>query len=246
MRGEGCQKKVMKSLPSKQLQPNPPASAVNRKIIGNGSFLLAYQLKGKHCLVIGGGREAANRTFFALDASAQVTVIAPGPRHLAVQHRIDSGLVAGVDREFMDSDLETTFAEFSGSGDYKLQDKGIHAVDMVLVCIDDHAESRRIATLARKSRIPVNCADIPELCDFYFMAQYRDQELQIAVSTNGGGPRLGARIRNDIVAHLNPSTPQAVSSVGNVRTAIRTIDKVENNDDGSNLDTLKSRMGNLI
>ncbi|KAJ3323103.1 hypothetical protein HDV06_002115 [Boothiomyces sp. JEL0866] len=207
---------------------NQPAHSVSRPIIGNGSFLLAYQLKNKHVLVVGGGREAAIRTFFALDASANVTVIAPKEnRHPAVEQRISHGLVRVIDRKFEEQDLELRW-EGSTEG---------HAVDMVLCTIDDHQESRKIALLARAKRIPVNCADIPELCDFYFMAQYRNEELQVAVSTNGGGPRLGARIRNTIVENLNPATPKAVTTVAKIRSGIREISS------GKSSQEIKKRMG---
>ncbi|KAI8916382.1 tetrapyrrole methylase [Gorgonomyces haynaldii] len=95
---------------------------------------------------------------------------------------------------------------------------------MVLCCIDDPIESRRIALLCRKMRIPVNCADIPDLCDFYFMAQFRQGALQIAVSTNGGGPRLGVKIRNAIVKQLDPNTPDAVTCISIIREGIRKTD----------------------
>lgn len=220
------------------LETNLPASSKSRPIQGNGSFLVAYQLKEKHVVVVGGGREAANRTFFALDSSANVTVISPAENmHPAVRHRIDLGLIDCREREFLDIDLETEFK----NGSQEVESTSIHAVDMVLVCIDDHKESERIAKLARKLRIPVNCADIPELCDFYFMAQYREKDIQIAISTNGGGPRLGARIRNDIVANLNPSVPMAVSCVAGIRQKIRKVDTEEKKANG--LKELSSRMG---
>jgi uroporphyrin-III C-methyltransferase len=212
--------------------PNPPASAATRPIIGGGSFLVGYQLKEKHVLVIGGGKEAANRTFFALDADAFVTVISPGPLHPAVEARHRKGLLRWINRDFQDSDLEM---------EWETETSSPWPVDMVLGCIDDHVESRRIALLCRSKRIPVNCADIPELCDFYFMAQFRQEQLQIAVSTNGGGPRLGVRIRNAIVEKLDPNTPKAVTMIGKLREQIRKVDDEELKRFGTN--AIESRMG---
>ncbi|KAJ3333877.1 Bifunctional dehydrogenase and ferrochelatase, partial [Kappamyces sp. JEL0680] len=79
------------------------------------------------------------------------------------------------------------------------------------------------------------------LCDFYFMAQCRFDQLQIAVSTNGGGPRLGARIRNDIVAALDSSVPKAVVCTGQIRSKIRAVDEEERRSTGPK--ALLSRMG---
>ncbi|KAI8894089.1 tetrapyrrole methylase [Globomyces pollinis-pini] len=215
------------------LTPNLPASSVQRVISPGASFMVGYQLKRKHVLVVGGGKEAANRTFFALESDAYVTLIAPVEnRHPAVIDRIQKGLVRVFDRNFIDSDLDM---EWDGptNSDWP--------VDMVLGCIDDPVESRRLALLARSKRIPVNCADIPELCDFYFMAQYREGALQIAVSTNGGGPRLGARIRNAVVESLDPDTPEAVTQIGKIRERIRNVDVVERNIGGTKV--IENRMG---
>lgn len=94
--------------------------------------------------------------------------------------------------------------------------------------------------LARKSRIPVNCADIPDLCDFYFMAQFRQEQFQFAVSTNGGGPRLGARIRSEIVGSLSDDIPKAVTLVGKLREKIRATSRKVYPD---SVETIQSRMG---
>jgi siroheme synthase (precorrin-2 oxidase/ferrochelatase) len=103
-------------------------------------MMVAYQLTGKHVLVVGGGKEAANRTFFALEAGALVTVVAPSTSiHPAVKSRIDRGFLHYHDRCFCSSDLSTANPNRSSlSTNYTVWD-----VDMVLSCIDDPIESRR-------------------------------------------------------------------------------------------------------
>ncbi|KAI8928466.1 tetrapyrrole methylase [Entophlyctis helioformis] len=170
----------------------------------------------------GGGFEAAGRIFYALDASAHVTVVAPRSAglHPAVADRIARRQVAYIDRKFVESDL---VCGFRGVGEHSDSDPApapptsasdahahAHAVDLVLSTIDDHAVSASIAAACRRLRIPVNCADIPAACDFFFMAQYRSGMLQIGVSTGGGGPRLVHAWRIEGVAAL--------------RTAIRSWD----------------------
>lgn len=111
------------------LQPNPAASSLERKIDGGASMLVGLQLKGKHVLVIGGGKEAANRTFFALDAGALLTVVSPlNERHPAVIQRIQMGLCQSIDRNFDDDDLDT---EYTGLGTRSTT----WPVDVVLSCI---------------------------------------------------------------------------------------------------------------
>ena len=41
----------------------------------------------------------------------------------------------------------------------------------------------------------VNVEDRPALCDFHSVAEVRRGDLLLTVSTNGGSPRLAARIR---------------------------------------------------
>ena len=195
-----------------------PAHSIDRKPEGNGSFLVGLRLLSKHVLVIGGNREAASRIFFALDASANVTVVAPSNSlHSSVRHRIECGCVKFIDRQFQASDLDQHFS--AGDG---------YAVDLVLSCVDDRTLAVNVATECRKRRIPVNCADIPDLCDFFFMAQLRQGPLQVGISTNGCGPRLAARIRNDMLSVLRSSNAgAAIEGAAVLRAAIRQFDSVE-------------------
>ncbi|KAJ3325499.1 hypothetical protein HDU76_013184 [Blyttiomyces sp. JEL0837] len=96
--------------------------------------------------------------------------------------------------------------------------------DLVLGCSDDPEESRNIALCARSYRIPVNCADVPELCDFYFVATHREGSVQIGVSTNGCGPRMAARIRGLLRDALPRGCGEAVERVGKLRSRVRGID----------------------
>jgi precorrin-2 dehydrogenase / sirohydrochlorin ferrochelatase len=52
-----------------------------------------------------------------------------------------------------------------------------------------------LAAQARANRVLVNVEDRPALCDFHSVAEVRRGDLLLTVSTNGGSPRLAARIR---------------------------------------------------
>ncbi|CAO3627816.1 unnamed protein product [Cunninghamella echinulata] len=92
---------------------------------------------------------------------------------------------------------------------------------MVLTALDDHEESLRIGHLCRNKKIPVNVADVPDMCDFYFMSQYRDGPLQIAVSTNGRGPKLANMIRQHISSSLPSNSGDMVYYMGELRAKVR-------------------------
>ncbi|KAJ2155388.1 uroporphyrin-III C-methyltransferase [Coemansia sp. RSA 1935] len=168
-----------------------------------GSLIVAWQAKARSILIVGGGAVAAGRVFNALEADANVTVVAPKlcPE---LEYRSQAQQITWRNRTFEDSDLD-------GS-------------DMVLTAISDGHESRRIADTCKQRRIPVNAADINDLCDFWFMSTHRDHSVQIAVSTNSKAPRLANRIRRQIASSLPRGTGQAVEQIGRLRKRIREAD----------------------
>lgn len=175
------------------------------KVQGGGSLILAWQIRNKHVLVIGGGEVAAGRILNLLNADARVTVVCPAAGlNDEVRYRIQQNQVTHVDRVFLPLDLEPA-----------------KEVAMVLTAIDDPDASSRIWRYCKKMKIPANIADVPPECDFYFGSVHRDGPLQIMVSTNGNGPRLAARIRRDIAAFLPRGTGESIARVGELRRKLR-------------------------
>ncbi|KAF8431805.1 siroheme synthase [Boletus edulis BED1] len=172
--------------------------------VGGGSFLIAWQLKSKHVLIVGGGDVASGRIESVLTADARVSVICPstGLHPLA--------------KKFIDGPHQITYHDrvFAGAQD-------LVGVDMVLSAIDDVAQSRVICSLCRERKIPVNVADIPESCDFYFGSQIRDGPLQIMISTNGQSPKLANLIKKRIERSLPQQAGKAIQKVGELRTRLR-------------------------
>merc|ERR1712000_684095 len=141
-----------------------------------GSLILAWQIKDKKVLVVGGGEVAAGRILNCLNADAKVTVVCPkSGLNPEVAYRVAENQITHVDRLFEPSDLD--------------------GAEMVLVAIDDPAASTTIWKLCKEKKIAANIADVPPECDFYFGSVHRDGPLQIMVSTNGKGPRVAAAIR---------------------------------------------------
>ncbi|KAF4966524.1 hypothetical protein FSARC_5766 [Fusarium sarcochroum] len=167
-----------------------------------GSLILAWQIKHKKVLVVGGGEVAAGRILNCLNADANVTVVCPkSGLNDEVAFRVSEGQVAHVDRLFEPEDLD--------------------GANMVLVAIDDPAASTVIWKLCKERRIPANIADVPPECDFYFGSIHRDGPLQIMVSTNGKGPRLAAAIRQFIAKQLPKNAGNAIETIGELRLRLR-------------------------
>ncbi|EEP81394.1 predicted protein [Uncinocarpus reesii 1704] len=168
-----------------------------------GSLMVAWQVRDKHVLVVGGGEVAAGRILHALNADAKVTVVCPSAcLNPEVKYRISENHVAYIDRKFEPVDLDDDVA-------------------MVFVAIDDPEASSQIWKLCRERRIPANIADVPSECDFYFGSVHRDGPLQVMVSTNGNGPKLASIVRKEIAAALPANTGAAIQNVGILRRKLR-------------------------
>ncbi|KAI9568941.1 siroheme synthase [Boletus coccyginus] len=172
--------------------------------LGGGSLLIAWQLKSKRVLIVGGGDVASSRIESVLVADARVTIICPS-----------TGLHP-LTKKFIDGPHQITYHDrvFGGADD-------LIGVDMVLTAIDDVTQSRIICSLCRERKIPVNVADIPESCDFYFGSQIRDGPLQVMVSTNGQSPKLANLIKRKIEHSLPQQAGKAIEKVGELRAKLK-------------------------
>ncbi|KAJ2900247.1 putative Siroheme biosynthesis protein MET8 [Zalerion maritima] len=176
------------------------------EVQGGGSLMLAWQVRGKKVLVIGGGEVAAGRILNLLNADAVVTCICPASGlNAEVRHRVVRKQIDHVPRNFEPSDLDDP------------------DISLVMVAVDDPAASTEIWQLCKQRRIPANIADVPPECDFYFGSVHRDGPLQIMVSTNGRGPRLAAKIREFIGKVLPGNAGSAVNKIGELRKGLRDV-----------------------
>jgi precorrin-2 dehydrogenase/sirohydrochlorin ferrochelatase len=167
-----------------------------------GSLLIAWQLKDKHTLIVGGGQVASTRVQHVLAAGAKVTLISPAEGlNDDTKSLIDNNHIIFRDRAFLSTDLDD--------------------MDMVLTAIDDVELSRHIGASCRARRIPVNVADDPSYCDFYFGSQIRQGPLQIMVSTNGKSPKLANIIRRRIEESIPKGAGEAIEKVGLLREKLK-------------------------
>lgn len=173
--------------------------------MAGNSLLIAWQLKDKNVLIVGGGDVAAQRISSILVTDAHITLVAPS-----------DGLNQRTRQFIATHPSRITYLDrlFSGADE-------LNNVDMVLTALDDAEVSREIVELCRAARIPVNTADIPHLCDFYFGAQIKDGPLQIMISTSGNGPRMASLIRDKLKKGLTGIEGSAIQKVGELRELLK-------------------------
>lgn len=217
---------------AQQSQPSPMSHA--------GSLCLAWQVKDKHCLVIGSGEVALSRVHHLLYAHAKITVVTgqgnvhPGILSLHKEGKIHNLL----ERNYDPSDLTMYESESVNDAlDHEtialfVQDQ---MIAVVCCCIDDYELSTQIYYQCKVRRLPVNIADKPPLCDFYFGSMFNQDNLQIMISTNGKSPRLLRMVKDTIARNFEGiDVNKAVENLGKVRLGLRA--KVIQDDDLSSIE----------
>lgn len=219
----------------------------------SGSLLLAWQVKDKHCLVIGAGEVALSRIIHLLRANANITVITGGGHiHEDIIKLNEEGKIYNlIVRNYESADLAMYEKTKSGNiheiYDLVSPDKYEeinHLVQseifaIVCCCIDDYDLSSKIYYQCKLLRLPVNIADKPPLCDFYFGSMFNQDNLQIMISTNGKSPRLAKLIKDNIARQFEGTDlNKAVENLGLIRSTLRS--NVVIDDDLVSIDTRMS------
>lgn len=224
----------------------------------SGSLLLAWQVKDKHCLVIGSGEVALSRIYHLIRAQARITVIS-GSSEKGIHEDIlklnkEGHIYNLVERDYKSSDLtmyENSKLSVDGSNAFIhdiISSQHYQEIDNqvkneifanVCCCIDDYELSTKIYYQCKYLRLPVNIADKPPLCDFYFGSMFNQDSLQIMISTNGKSPRLLKLIKDNIARQFQGiDMNKAVENLGMIRARLRETVVVD--DDLISIDTRMS------
>ncbi|EIW65758.1 hypothetical protein TREMEDRAFT_35940, partial [Tremella mesenterica DSM 1558] len=175
------------------------------------SLLLAFRLESRPVLLIGGGPVSHSRLIHLISCGSHITLISP-----TITSEISS-LISSSNSSPFPSKITYLKRLYKGeSDDIKVKDFSI-----VLTAIDDPIISKETYEMCKFHRVPINVADVPDLCDFYFGAQFKKGLIQVMVSTSGKGPRVGAMIRDIIEDCLPEELESSVEGVGILRKELR-------------------------
>ena len=145
------------------------------------AFVVALQVEGRRCLVLGGGAEAHDKAKKLLAAGGEVIVVAP-----TVAPDLAALAAAGTLRwEVRAFDLERDFAP--------------RPFVVVATEPDSHAA---VFEACRDAGVLVCCVDAPSRCDFFHTAQGGCGPLTLAVASGGQAPALAKALRDQLVAQL--------------------------------------------
>jgi len=133
-----------------------------------------HNVKGKLCLVVGGGEVGTRKAGVLLDAGARVRVVAPEIEPELAGHPGVEPIVARLEPQHLDGAL------------------------LVIAATNDREVNRLVSALAQARNLPVNVVDDPELCSFIMPAILDRSPLMIAFSSGGGSPVLTRMMRGKL------------------------------------------------
>lgn len=159
-------------------------------------YPINLDVKGRRCLVVGGGGVGARKVKTLLDCGAEVMVVSP-----ETAPELDT-LAAGraihlEKRPYRETDLEGCF--------------------LVIGATDDEALNRRISRDAELRNMLCNIADFPKACNFILPSVVRRGDLIIAISTSGRSPAFAKTLRREIETRYGPEYGAFLSLMGAIR-----------------------------
>ncbi len=160
-------------------------------------------MRGRPCLVIGGGTVAERKTLTLLEAGADITIVSP-TLTLKLQELSLSGKITHRKKKFEEKDL---------SGEF------------LVIAATDSPDLNSIAAQACKIKhILVNVVVPPDESSFIVPSVVERGDLLIAVSTGGISPALAKKIRQEIEAHYGAEYTLFLERLATVRK--RVLDEV--------------------
>jgi uroporphyrin-III C-methyltransferase/precorrin-2 dehydrogenase/sirohydrochlorin ferrochelatase len=161
---------------------------------------LFKNVRGRPCLVVGGGPVAQRKIQMLLRARATVTVVAPDATE-DISGWNGTGRVVWTKRRFDPGDVKDRILVFSATGDATVD--------------------KAVSSAARAAGVLVGVVDAPDLSDFITPAIVDRSPLVVAVSSGGAAPVLVRQIRATVEALLPANLGLLVQAAHRLRGQVR-------------------------
>jgi siroheme synthase-like protein len=159
-------------------------------------YPIFLDLRGRSCLVVGGGAIGTRKTEGLLAAGAMVTIISPQASDEVTRWATERK-VRYLQRTYCEGDLKGYFIAFGATG--------VSEIDVLMAC-----EASREGVL-------LNVVDRPILCNFISPAVLQRGDLAIAVSTGGKCPGFAKRLRQKLERTITPEYSPILAGIAAAR-----------------------------
>ena len=167
-------------------------------------FPIFMNIRGRQCVVVGGGKVAARKIALLLKAGAQVQVVSPElcPE---VNEMAQTGRIKHIARAFDEKDI---------------CDSSLCDSVLVIAATNDNKTNERISELAKARSMPVNVIDQPHLCSFIMPSIVDRSPIQIAISTGGSSPVLARLLRTRLESYIPSAYGKLAQLVDGFRSKV--------------------------
>jgi len=167
-------------------------------------YPVALNIKGKDCLVAGGGSVAYRKIMQLIKSGACVKVVAADVIK-GIERLETKGRIKLIKRKYKRADINNMFLVVAATGDSSVNKK-----------IFDHTRSKNIL---------LNAADSPDCCDFIMPAVLTKGRITITVSTGGTAPYASVLVKKRIDKLMDTEYVKLIDAVINIRSKLWAIKK---------------------
>lgn len=160
-------------------------------------FPMFIDLKGKECLVVGGGAIAFRKIQVLGEFGATVTVVAPE----------------------MISEIDTMNEIRVLKREFQMED--IKEKDLVVAATPNKKLNHRISKECREKKIPINAVDQQEDCTFIFPSYIKQGEVIGAFSSSGQSPVITQYLKEAFRPVLNEYVAELAQCLGGIREEVK-------------------------
>ncbi len=164
-----------------------------------GYYPAFFNVRGKSCVVIGGGKVALRKVRTLLAHGANVKVVSPY-LCLELSQLADSGRIEVIRQNYQPGDLKGAF---------------------LVIAAATSDVNKKVTDDARQEKALLNVADNPEQSDFIVPTCLHRGDLTIAVSTAGKSPALARKIRIGLEQHFSEEYAILITLVEEVRSELK-------------------------
>ena len=161
-------------------------------------YPIFLDVKGKNCLVVGGGPVGIRKALTLEQCGARVKVISE--QFLEGTDGFKGTSILFVEKKYKKKDIKGMFLVFAATNNAEL--------------------NQEIKVDAAKSNILCNVADAPDKSDFLVPSIVDRGDLLVAVSTSGASPAMAKKIRQDLEGFFDPAYAKVLCLMGNIRTKL--------------------------
>ncbi len=164
-----------------------------------GYYPVSLNLKGKRCVVIGGGKVAERKVTSLVKAKAAVTVVSPDLTK-SLRQTAERKKIRYINDCFKEKYLDGAFLVIGAASNSEINHHVFEAA-------------------AKKNKL-VNIVDSLDECNFIVPSIIKQGDLIISISTGGKSPALAKKIRKQLENQFGKAYKDFLSLVGKLRQRI--------------------------